>query len=332
MEGIPVRLSGEDCERGTFSHRHSVYYDQTNGERYEPLNNIKSSSVAKYSVYNSLLSEFAVLGFEYGYSITTPNSLVLWEAQFGDFANGAVTIYDQFISSGEDKWLRMSGLVSLLPHGYEGQGPEHSSARLERYLQYAAENNIIVCNITTPANLFHVLRRQVKMPFRKPLIIMTPKSLLRHHLVKSSISEFTNGSFKTIIGDTVQNYKTAKRIIFTSGKVYYDLLEMRESVGKTKEIAIIRIEQYYPFDSDLIKKEIAKYLTVKEYYWLQEEPRNMGAWSFLRDYLEDAANSLGEVTNSKIIYVGRKANASPATGFASVHAKEQKEILTQALK
>ena len=324
IEGFPVRLSGEDCERGTFSHRHSVYYEQNTGEKYYPLNNIKVEKKAKYSVFNSLLSEFGVLGYEYGYSVTDPNQLNIWEGQFGDFANGAVTIYDQFISSGEDKWLRMSGLVSLLPHGFEGQGPEHSSARLERFLQYCAGNNIIVANCTTPANLFHILRRQVKGNWRKPLIIMSPKSLLRHPLVVSEYNDFAEGSsFKTIIADS--NFSTAKKIVFTSGKVYYDLLAEREKQGKTKDIALIRIEQYYPFDSKELKKELAKFTKAETFSWCQEEPKNMGAWHFIRDHLEEATNG------KKITYIGRKESASPATGFASVHTKEQTKLVLEAL-
>lgn len=325
LEGFPVRLSGEDCERGTFSHRHSVYYDQTTNARFEPLNNMKVEKKARYEVINSLLSEYGVLGYEYGYSIQTPDALTIWEAQYGDFANGAVTIYDQYISSGEDKWLKMSGLVNLLPHGFEGQGPEHSSARLERYLQYAAENNIIVCNITTPANFFHALRRQLKMPYRKPMIVMSPKSLFRHKLVNSTMKEFTEGEFKPILSDLVENKKTAKKVIFTSGKVFYDLHEARELAGKQAEIAIIRIEQYYPFASEIVKQELSGFKVAKEFLWVQEEPKNMGAWSFIRDYLTDA-------TNAKVSYVGRSAKPSPATGFASVHAREQKELIAEALK
>lgn len=324
LEGFPVRLSGEDCERGTFSHRHSVYYDQNTNARYEPLNNMKVENQAKFEVYNSLLSEFAVLGFEYGYSITNPNTLTIWEAQFGDFANGAVTIYDQFISAGEDKWLKMSGLVSLLPHGFEGQGPEHSSARLERFLQYAAENNIIVCNLTTPANLFHVLRRQVKMPYRKPLVIMSPKSLLRHKLVVSSMKDFTNSEFLPIIDDNFENKKTAKKIIFTSGKVFYDLYEEREVLKKQSDVAIIRIEQYYPLNTAKLKDIVSTYSSAKEFVWLQEEPKNMGAWGFIKDYLLDLFG--------KVLYIGRTSKPSPATGFASVHAKEQKDIILESLK
>lgn len=325
-EGIPVRLSGEDCERGTFSHRHSVYYDQKTNSKHYPLNNIACEKQAKFSVYNSLLSEFAVLGYEYGYSVTDPNQLNIWEAQFGDFSNGAATIYDQFISSGEDKWLRMSGLVSLLPHGFEGQGPEHSSARLERFLQYCAKNNIIVANCTTPANLFHILRRQFKATFRKPLVIMSPKSLLRHSMVVSKMEDFLEGSsFKQFIFDeTPSIHKTAKKIILTSGKIYYELFDARQKAEKQNDIAIIRIEQYYPFDSTSLQAELAKFKSAKQILWCQEEPKNMGAWSFLRDYLED-------ISEIKIRYCGRSEAASPATGFASVHAKEQDKILKDAI-
>ncbi len=315
-EGHSVRLSGEDCERGTFSHRHSVLYNQDDNKPYNllsPVNNDK----AKYEVYNSFLSEFAVLGFEYGYSFSNPNTLTIWEAQFGDFSNGAVTIYDQFISSGEDKWSRMSGLVNLLPHGFEGQGPEHSSARLERFLQYCAQNNMIVANLTTPANLFHALRRQVKSSFRKPLIIMSPKSLLRHPLVKSNIEDFTNEGFKTIIGDATTDAKKVENIIITSGKFYYELLDK-----KPDNTAIIRIEQYYPFDSVLLKKELSKYSGIKSITWAQEEPKNMGAWTFIRDYLEEAFDG-------KVKCVARSASPSPATGYLKFHNKEQEKLIKQ---
>ncbi len=262
LEGHNVRLSGEDCERGTFSHRHSVYIDQKTQSKYYPLNNIEEGQ-AKYYVYNSILSEFGVLGYEYGYAMNDPKHLVIWEGQFGDFANGAVTIHDQFISSGEDKWLRMNGLVNLLPHGFEGQGPEHSSARLERFLAYCAQNNMIVANCTTPANLFHILRRQVKMPFRKPLVIMSPKSLLRHPLVTSTASDFIQGEFKEIISDSNTN---ARKIVITSGKVYYDILAERDA--RNADVAIIRIEQYYPFNSDLLKATLAQFKNAKEIVWL----------------------------------------------------------------
>lgn len=320
LEGHNVRLSGEDCERGTFSHRHSVYYDQKTNEKYYPLAHIDNAK-GKYSVYNSLLSEFGVLGYEYGYSSNNPNDLVIWEAQFGDFANGAVTIHDQYISAGEDKWLRMSGLVNLLPHGFEGQGPEHSSARLERFLQFCAGNNMIVANCTVPANLFHILRRQVKMPFRKPLIIMSPKSLLRHPMVVSTVKDFTASSFQEIIPDA--SIKTARKVIITSGKVYYDVLAQREA-NKQTDVAIVRVEQLYPFNTDLMKSILAEYKSAKKIVWLQEEPKNMGAWNFIRDYLQ-------ECTKIPVEYCGRKASPSPATGFASVHAKEQKAIVEEAL-
>lgn len=323
LEGYNVRLSGEDCERGTFSHRHSVYYDQNTNKKFYPLNNLPVEKAGKYQVYNSPLSEYGVLGYEYGYSLGLPDTLTIWEAQYGDFSNGAAIIYDQFISASEDKWLRMSGVVSFLPHGFEGQGPEHSSARLERFLAYCAQNNIIICNITTPANLFHVLRRQVKMPFRKPLIIMYPKSLLRHEKVTSHLNDFKDYSFRPIIGEK-ETKPSAKRIIFTSGKIYYDLIEEREKNKKQQEIAVIRIEQYYPFDKTMLKNEISRYKETKEFIWLQEEPKNMGAWNFIRDYLEELCG--------KIRFVGRAANPSPATGFGSAHAAEQKQILTDALK
>jgi 2-oxoglutarate dehydrogenase E1 component len=318
-EGNSLRLSGEDCERGTFSHRHSVYYNQKTQEKYYPLSDIKDAK-GKYYVYNSLLSEFGVLGYEYGYSMTNPNDLTIWEAQFGDFSNGAVTIHDQYISAGEDKWLRMSGLVNLLPHGFEGQGPEHSSARLERFLAFCAQNNMIVANCTTPANLFHILRRQVKMPFRKPLIIMSPKSLLRHPLVVSTIKDFTQGGFQEIIPDEKPN---AVKVVITSGKVYYDILAERDA--QNANVAIIRVEQYYPFNTDLLNSILVNFKNAKEIVWLQEEPKNMGAWSFIRDYLQ-------ECTSIPVQYCGRVASPSPATGFASVHTKEQKAIITEALK
>lgn len=319
IEGHNVRLSGEDCERGTFSHRHSVYYNQETQEKYYPLDDIVNKK-GKYSVHNSLLSEFAVLGYEYGHSMTNPNNLTIWEAQFGDFSNGAVTIHDQYISSGEDKWLRMSGLVNLLPHGFEGQGPEHSSARLERFLAFCAQSNIIVANCTTPANLFHILRRQVKMPFRKPLIIMSPKSLLRHPLVVSQVEDFTKGHFHEIISE---NKPDAKKVIITSGKVFYDALSHRDKTNTP--VAIIRIEQYYPFNSQLLKEELSKFKNAKEICWLQEEPKNMGAWHFIRDYLQEA-------TPISVKFCGRVASPSPATGFGSVHTKEQTQIIEQALK
>lgn len=323
-EKIPVRLSGQDAGRGTFSHRHSVLCDQTNDKKYIPLNHL-SDSAARYEVIDSNLSEYAVVGFEYGYSLVNPKHLVIWEAQFGDFANGAQIMFDQFISSAETKWLRMSGLVLLLPHGYEGQGPEHSSARLERFLQLCAEDNIQVANPTTPASLFHLLRRQVHRDFRKPLVIMSPKSLLRNKLAVSPLTDFADNSrFLPMLEDpkTLNLQNKAKRIVICSGKVYYDLLEARDA--KNIDVALIRVEQYYPFDTDYLASIIAKYKAATEFIWCQEEPQNMGAWTFIKSYLE-------QTLNKTINYVGRPASASPTTGYLSVHNKEQETLVKQAL-
>jgi 2-oxoglutarate dehydrogenase E1 component len=328
-EGNGVRLSGQDCGRGTFSHRHSVLVDQETEERYVPLNNLADEQ-KHYEVIDSSLSEFAILGFEYGYSIGRPNHLTLWEAQFGDFANGAQVIVDQFISSGEIKWLRMSGLVMLLPHGYEGQGPEHSSARLERYLQLCAEDNMQVVNCTTPANFFHVLRRQLRRKFRKPLIVMTPKSLLRHKLVTSSLADMGPGThFKRVIPETEKLVSDDKirRVILTSGKVYYDLFESRAE-QKINDIAIVRVEQYYPFPARAIKAELARYKNA-EVLWCQEEPQNMGAWTFLAPKIEDVMESLGRT--DRLRYAGRVEAASPAAGYLKIHEREQKALVEQAL-
>ena len=328
-EGKPVRLSGQDSGRGTFSHRHSVLIDQETEARYEPLNNLGGKQAA-YEVHDSNLSEFAVLAFEYGYSLAEPEALVLWEAQFGDFANGAQVIIDQFIASGEIKWLRMSGLVMLLPHGYEGQGPEHSSARLERFLQLCGEDNMQVVNCTTPANFFHALRRQLARKFRKPLIVMTPKSLLRHKLAISSLTEFAPGKhFQTVIGDVdklLANDKV-KRLIFTSGKVYYDLLEVRRE-KKIEDVALVRVEQYYPFPRAEIEAEIKRYPNA-EVTWCQEEPENMGAWRFIGPRIGDVLDILGRAEH-KIRYVGRKEAASPAAGYMKLHTREQAEIIEKA--
>ena len=329
LEGHRVRLSGEDCQRGTFSQRHAVLIDQVNQSEYTPLNNIAPDQ-KKIEIFNSLLSEAGVLGFEYGYSLADPKTLVLWEAQFGDFANGAQVIIDQFIASGETKWLRMSGLVLLLPHGHEGQGPEHSSARLERYLQLCAERNMQVGNFTTPANYFHALRRQLKRNFRKPLVLMTPKSLLRHKLAVSRLSDFTNGSsFRTVIGeiDTIKMGTEVRRVVLCTGKVYYDLLEERRKRG-TDNIAIVRIEQLYPFPVISLPQELAKYPSA-EVVWCQEEPENMGAWNFVDRKIEAVLSELG--SNRRPRYVGRHAAASPATGLAKVHAAEQAALVNEAL-
>ena len=330
LDGFVVRLSGQDSCRGTFSQRHSVFVDQLTEERYVPLANL-STEQAKFEVIDSPLSEASVMGFEYGFAQAEPNALVMWEAQFGDFANGAQVVIDQFISSGESKWLRMNGLVLLLPHGYEGQGPEHSSARLERYLQLCAEDNMQVVNCTTPANYFHVLRRQVCRDFRKPLIIMTPKSLLRHKSCISDLSELGPGtSFHRILRDSNSNIKdeNVKRVILCSGKIFYDIEEMRNSEEQF-DIKIVRIEQLYPFPKkNLI--EILKLTPKADVVWCQEEPKNMGGWTFVRDYIEEAMHQSGLITD-RPIYCGRDAAASPATGSAGRHAKEQRSLVQQSL-
>ena len=330
-EGFPIRVSGQDSGRGTFSHRHSVLHDQKNGSRYYPLNNL-GEKAAKYEVYDSILSEYGVLGFEYGYSLSRPHALTVWEAQFGDFANGAQIIFDQFIASSEVKWLRKSGLVMLLPHGYEGQGPEHSSARLERYLQACADNNLRVVNITSPANFFHALRRQIHSKDRKPLVVMSPKSLLRNPLAVSNLDEFSKeNTFKTIIveSEKLVTDQKIKKVIICSGKVYYDLLKARTE-GKINDIAIIRLEQFYPFPSTNLQKELSKYKNAKV-IWCQEEPRNMGGWNFVNELIEEVLITIKAKYN-RPGYVGRVACASPATGYASYHAKEQKALIDEALK
>ncbi len=340
-EGYPVRLSGQDSGRGTFSHRHSMLHDATNGKRHTIFANVGQerkfaasvaglSVKAKYEVIDSVLSEYAVLGFEYGYSLSAPYSLAIWEAQFGDFANGAQIIFDQFVASSEVKWLRKSGLVMLLPHGYEGQGPEHSSARLERYLQACADDNLRVCNLTTPANLFHALRRQIHSQDRKPLAIMSPKSLLRHKLAVSQLSDFSEGAFKPIIGETASIVAADKvrKVVICTGKVYYDLFEAREA-KKINDVALIRLEQLYPFSAQEMQTELAKYKNA-EIIWCQEEPKNMGAWQFVNELLEEVlVNAKHKTARAK--YVGRVACASPATGYGSYHAKEQKKLVDEAL-
>jgi 2-oxoglutarate dehydrogenase E1 component len=328
LEGHLVRLSGQDCGRGTFSQRHAVLYDQETEEKYLALNHI-SPTQATFEVWDSPLAEASVLGFEVGYSLAEPRSLVLWEAQFGDFSNGAQVIIDQFISAGEMKWLRMSGLVMLLPHGYEGQGPEHSSARLERYLQLCAEDNMQVVNCTTPANYFHALRRQVHRKFRKPLIIMTPKSLLRYKNSFSQLSDFTNGtSFQEVIPDTLLPSSHIKRVILCSGKIYYDLLERRLEAG-VEDIALIRLEQYYPFPKEALAKILKPYKNA-ELIWCQEEPINMGAWTFIDRRLEDMLKEI-DIKAKRPIYVGRPESASTATGLLSRHVFEQNLVVSQAL-
>ncbi len=330
LEGHRVRLSGEDVQRGTFSHRHAVLIDQANQAEYAPLNNIKPGQ-PMFQAFNSLLSEMGVLGFDYGYSLADPNTLVLWEAQFGDFANGAQVIIDQFIASGETKWLRMSGLVMLLPHGYEGQGPEHSSARLERYLQLCAERNMRVCNFTTPANYFHALRRQLKANYRKPLVVMTPKSLLRHKLAVSSIADFAPGSaFRFVIPeiDAIAPEEKVKRVVLCTGKVYYDLLQERRD-RKIDDVAILRLEQIYPFPEKTLATILAPYRHA-ELVWCQEEPENMGAWNFVDRRIEGVLSKL-DIAAKRPAFVGRENAASPATGLARVHQAQQEALVKQAL-
>ena len=330
LDGNRVRLSGEDCQRGTFSQRHAVLVDQANQNEYVPLNNIGANQ-AKIEIFNSLLSEQGVLGFEYGYTLADPKVLVLWEAQFGDFANGAQVIIDQFLASGETKWLRMSGLVMLLPHGHEGQGPEHSSARLERYLQLCAERNMAVCNLTTPANYFHALRRQLKRDFRKPLVVMTPKSLLRHKLAVSPLSEFGEGSrFQFVIPETETLVAPdgVKRVVLCSGKVYYDLLQERREKGIT-DVALVRLEQIYPFPAATLARVLAPYKNA-DLVWCQEEPANNGAWTFVDRRLEAVLKELGGKAQ-RPTYAGRDAAASPATGLAKVHVLQQTKLVHDAL-
>ncbi len=329
-ESTPVRLSGEDCGRGTFSQRHAVLVDQENEERVVPLNNIRFGQ-APIEIIDSPLSEFGVLGFEYGYSQAEPHALVLWEAQFGDFANGAQVIIDQFIASGEAKWLRMCGLVMLLPHGYEGSGPEHSSAKLERFLQLCGEDNMQVCNCTTPANYFHVLRRQMRRNFRKPLILMTPKSLLRHKLCVSTIEEFGPGTtFHRVMYDNEKlcDDSEVKRVVLCSGKVYYDLYEERQKRGLT-DVFFLRLEQLYPFPHAALVGELKRFPGA-EVVWCQEEPRNMGAWTFVAPQLEAVLEELG-VANGRAAYAGRVEAASPATGSMKRHLEQQAALVAEAL-
>jgi 2-oxoglutarate dehydrogenase E1 component len=321
-DGIPVRLSGQDSRRGTFSHRHAVLVDGTTAETYTPLNAIADGQ-ARICVYDSLLSEAAVLGFDYGYSLDEPNMLILWEAQFGDFANGAQVIIDQFIASAESKWGRASGLVMLLPHGYEGQGPEHSSARLERFLALCADDNIQVVNTTTAAQYFHLLRRQVKRDFRKPLIVMTPKSLLRSKLAASKLDELATGRFQEVLGDTVAADRV-RRVVVCSGKVYYDLVAKRAEWKKDDEVAIVRLEQFYPWPEQALKAALGRYPAAREWVWCQEESENMGGWMFV-------APRLKKLTGHDFEYVGRDASASPATGSHTVHDREQVELVEAAI-
>ena len=329
LEGTPVRLSGQDSRRATFSQRHAAVYDQVTGSEHILLNNIREEQ-ARFYIYDSLLSEYAVLGFEYGYSVSYPDALVIWEAQFGDFSNGAQIVFDQFLSAAEEKWYQRSSLVVLLPHGYEGQGPEHSSARLERFLQLCAEDNMIVCNLSVPANYFHALRRQVRLEIKKPLILMTPKSLLRHAMAVSDLAELSGGAFRRVIAAEARP-EDVRRLVFCSGKVYYDLLHaLEQEPGKKQSIALARIEQFYPFPEAEIRAEMERYANAESFFWVQEEPENMGAWSYLRHRMDAV---LGEVRGHdfRMRYAGRVASASPATGSSMVHNLEQERLLRQTL-
>ncbi|MDB4192883.1 2-oxoglutarate dehydrogenase E1 component [Candidatus Pelagibacter sp.] len=340
-EGYPVRLVGQDSGRGTFSQRHSVLRNQLDNSRYIPLNNI-SKVQKRYEIVDSFLSELAVLGFEYGYSLVQPNTLTMWEAQFGDFANGAQVVIDQFIASGERKWTRSSGLVMLLPHGYEGQGPEHSSARLERFLQLCSNDNMQVMNCTTPANYFHALRRQMHRDFRKPLIMMTPKSLLRNKYCVSNLEDFSKeNSFHRILWDHAVDPKSngfiklkkaseIKKVILCSGKVYFDLLDAREKL-KIDDVILFRIEQLYPFPAKTLVKELKPYAKNAKFYWCQEEPKNMGGWFSVRDYIQWTLETIN-ANNSKISYIGRSPDASPATGYAKRHIAQQQEIINKVFE
>jgi len=323
LEGNDVRMSGQDVERGTFSHRHAVIYDEVKNARYSRLSKIAENQ-GSFRIYNSLLSEYAVLGFEYGYAMANPNSLVIWEAQFGDFCNGAQTIIDQFISGAETKWGKMNGMVMLLPHGYEGQGPEHSSARMERFLQLCAENNMYITNCTTAANFFHALRRQLKLEFRKPMINFSPKANLRLNKAFSHVDEFTNGGFKEVIDDAmVKDNKAVKRVLLCTGKIYYDLLEYKTSNNR-EDIAIVRLEQIHPLPTHQLQELYQTKYRGAQFVWVQEEPRNMGAASFLKMNIDESTMKLG--------YLTRSASASTATGYAKKHAEEQKALVENAFK
>jgi len=324
-EGYQVRISGQDCGRGTFFHRHSVLHNQKDGTSYVPLMNLYPGQPS-FMVIDSILSEEAVLGFEYGYATAEPNGLVIWEGQFGDFANGAQVVIDQFITSGQTKWGRLCGLVMLLPHGFEGQGPEHSSARLERYLQLCAENNIQVVVPSTPAQCFHMLRRQMKRSFRKPLVVMSPKSLLRHRLAVNTLEDLTEGRFEEIIGEIdAHDPQQITRVVACSGKVYYDLLETRRE-RKQDHVAIIRIEQLYPFPQALYNQILDQYPNLNDVIWCQEEPKNQGAWYQSLHHLER-----GLKPHQKLTYAGRDPLASPAVGYYSVHVEQQQRLVNEAL-
>ncbi len=320
-ESTSIRLSGQDSRRGTFNHRHATLYDTTAAVKYTPLAEIAQQAGARFDVYNSLLSEAAVLGFDYGYSVETPDDLTIWEAQFGDFANGAQVIIDQFIASSLAKWDRPTGITLFLPHGYEGQGPEHSSARIERFLQLCADNNMLITNPSTPAQLFHLLRRQVRHRYRRPLIIFTPKALLRHPACVSYLADLENGHFAEVLPDP-QPVKKCRRVLLCSGKIYYELSERRDE-GKHKDVAIVRIEQLFPLHIELLREVLSTYPDTAEYYWVQEEIANAGGWDHLRPRLR-------ELIGREPVYVGRKASASTAVGSHRIHKEEQDQILFNA--
>jgi 2-oxoglutarate dehydrogenase E1 component len=324
-DGFSVRISGQDTGRGTFFHRHAVLHDQSSGGTYIPLQHIVEHQ-PRVEIIDSVLSEEAVVGFEYGYATTEPNALVVWEAQYGDFANGAQVIIDQFISSGEAKWERFCGLTLFLPHGYEGAGPEHSSARLERFLQLCAESNMQVCVPSTPAQMFHMLRRQMLQGFRKPLIVMMPKSLLRHELSVSRLEEVTRGTFARVI-DEIDELppQQVRRVVLGSGKVYFDLLKARRK-DEVRDVALVRIEQLYPFPSDEYEQILSRYANAREVVWCQEEPQNQGAWYQIRHRLQDL------VGGRTVLYAGRAPAAAPATGIAKIHEAEQRALIDAALR
>jgi 2-oxoglutarate dehydrogenase E1 component len=321
-EGVSVRLSGQDSRRGTFNHRHAVLHDQKNETTFMPLAGLAANG-SSFSVYDSALSEAAVLGFEYGYSVASPDSLTIWEAQFGDFANGAQAIIDQFIASGESKWDRSSGLVMLLPHGYEGNGAEHSSARIERYLQLCAEENLFVCHPSTPAQLFHLLRRQVRLPFRKPLVVFTPKSMLKHPACVSDLDDLASGGFREVLPDP-ETPVAARTVILCSGKIFYDLQARRTQEGQS-DVALIRVEQLYPFRAGILLAVLEPYLSVSDWRWVQEEPANMGGWTYLRPLLAAA-------TGREFRYIGRPPSAAPAVGSHRMHGLEQERVIAAAFQ
>ncbi|NCX94782.1 MAG: 2-oxoglutarate dehydrogenase E1 component, partial [Gammaproteobacteria bacterium] len=324
-QGIFVRMSGEDCERGTFAHRHAVLHDQRTGETYTPLQHV-GQDPSHFVIINSVLSELAVLAFEYGFSTANPNALVIWEAQYGDFANMAQPIIDQFISSAEEKWGRLSGLVLFLPHGFEGQGAEHSSARLERYLQLCANDNMQVCVPTTPAQIFHLIRRQTLRPYRKPLVVMTPKSLLRHPLAISTLDDLANGEYQLVIPEVdALPTKAVKRVVLCQGRVYYDLLAARRE-AKIKDVAIIRIEQLYPFPEKALAFALKPYSHVNDIVWCQEEPRNQGAWYPFNHAIPKVLSATQVLT-----CVSRAPSASPAVGYPSLHKEQQEALIKNAL-